>query len=62
MGAAVCLMDGGVGTHALCLNRAAVSSGGRSHMWELETSCLAWSGLATSFGSGLIGLVKHSAR
>lgn len=44
MGAAVRLLDGGVGTQALCLTRAAGSGGGRSHTWELETSCLAWSG------------------
>lgn len=60
MGAAVRLMVGGVGTRALGLNGAAVSSAGRRHMWELETCCLARSGLAAPSGSGLIVLTKHS--
>lgn len=53
-------MARGVGRQALWLNRAAVSGAGRSHVWELETSCLAPSGLAASFGSGPIVLLKRS--
>lgn len=62
MRAAVWLMDGGAGTRTLCLFRAAVSSRGRSRLWELEASALARPGplcseLLRAASSGLRGPV-----